>query len=134
MHRRFGLWVLTGPRSFEDPRIWREDSQSYQVQTPFQRAVGVRYLGKGSPRYPDAFTGFGGFAARSRPRSVAMLLKGWFQPGPVPHRWLSLLPGRAANVARATGYVLVATPRLRPVSKYGAVFVGFVRARVQGET
>lgn len=133
MRRRFGLWLLTGPRSFEDPRIWREDSQSYQLQTPFQRAVGVRYVGRRSSRYPDALTGFGAFG-RSRPRSVATMLKGYFRRGPVPRQWLSLIPGREGALSRATGYVLIASPRLRSVSKYGAVFVGFIRARRDDET
>jgi hypothetical protein len=39
-------------------------------------------------------------------------------------QWLSLVPGRMAALSRATGYVLIASPRLRAVSKYGAVFVG----------
>ena len=90
MRRRFGLWLLTGPRPFEDPRIWREDSQSYQLQTPFQRAEGVRYVGRRAPRYCDVFTGFGS-CGRSRSRSVSTLLKGWFRHGPVPRhngcRW-----------------------------------------------
>lgn len=129
MRRSFGLWLLTSPRSFEDPRIWREDEESYARQTPFQRAIGVRYVGRRQPRFPDSFTGFGSFVRRSRPRSLPWVLKGWFHPGPVKPQHFSLRAGHAAILSRATGYALVSSRHLRHVSVPGAQFVGVVRVR-----
>lgn len=134
MRRSFGLWLLTGPRSFEDPRIWREDEQSYARQTLFQRAVGVRYVGRVPPRFPDSFTGFGSFVRRSRPRSLSWALKGWFHSGPVKPQNFSLRAGHAAVLSRATGYALISSRRLRRVSVPGAQFVGIVRVKAEDAT
>jgi hypothetical protein len=133
MRRRFGLWLFTGPRSFEDPQIWREE-HSFARQTPFQRAVGVRYVGRKFPRFPDSFTGFGTFVRRSRPRSVVRALKGWFHPGPVTPQHLSLRPGHSAVLSRATGYALISSRHLRNISLPGALFVGIVRVRSEDAT
>jgi hypothetical protein len=126
-HRRFGIWLLVSKKSFEDPRIWREDSQSYALQTLFQRRVGVKYVGKGHPRFPDSFTGFGTIGPRHRARSMAMLFHGHFRRGPVRPQSFSLLPGYRAVLARATGYAIISSVRLRAVNSPGAVFVGSMR-------
>lgn len=126
-HRRFGIWLLVSKRSFEDPRIWREDCESYALQTTFQRMVGVKYVGKGRPRFPDCFTGFGSIVRRHRPRSIAMLFRGHFTPGRVRPQSFSLLPGHRAVLARATGYAIISSRRMRSVNSPGAVFVGSMR-------
>lgn len=126
-HRRFGIWLLVGKKSFEDPRIWREDSQSYQLQTLFQRRVGVKYVGKGYPRFPDSFTGFGTIVPRHRVRSIARLFYGHSRRGPVRPQSLWLIPGYRAVLARATGYAIISSRRLRAVNSPGAVFVGLMR-------
>ena len=133
MRRLFGLWLLSGPRSFQDPRIWREDRQSYALQTPFQRAVGVRYIGRSRPRFPDSNTGFGSFVPRSRHISVIRAFKGWFSK-PLRPQHLSLKDGHLAQLHRATGYALVSSRHLRRVSLYGANFVGTFRVRDEDAT
>lgn len=133
MRRLFGLWLLSGPRSFQDPRIWREDRQSYALQTPFQRAVGVRYIGRSRPRFPDSNTGFGSFVPGSQHISVIRAFKGWFSK-PLRPQHLSLKDGHLAQLRRATGYALVSSRHLRRVSLYGANFVGTVRVRDEDAT
>jgi hypothetical protein len=129
MRRRFGIWLIVSKQSFEDPRIWREDSQSYALQTRFQRRAGVRYVGKGYPRFPDARTGFGSIVPRNRPRSIALLFKNHFHVGPVSSQSFSLRAGYRSVLARATGYAILSTGRLRSISSPGAVFVGMMRIR-----
>ena len=126
-HTRFWIWLVVSKQSFEDPRIWREDSQSYALQTRFQRRVGVRYVGKRNPRFPDALTGFGSIVPRHRPRSMALLFKDHFHRGPVGPQSFSLRAGHRAVLARATGYAIISSPRLRGVHSPGAVFVGSMR-------
>ena len=133
MRRKFGLWLLTGPLSFQDRRIWREDRQSYALQTPFQRAVGVRYLGRSQPRLPDSFTGFGSFVRGSRHRSVIHAFKGWFT-SPLRPQHLVLEEGHLTHLHRATGYALISSRHLRCVSLYGANFVGIVRVKDEEST
>ena len=134
MHRRFGIWLLTCPRSFQDPRIWREDKNSYDRQTVFQRAIGVRYVGKSSARYPDANAGFGSFGRRSPPKSIAKLFRGHFHRGPVRRQDLCLLKNHKEVLARSTGYALVSSPKVRHVSVgSNALFIGTLRARVDAD-
>lgn len=133
MPRLFGLWLLSGPRSFQDPRIWREDSQGYAAQTPFQRTVGVRYVGRSRPRVPDSKTGFGSFGSRSRHISVIRAFKGWFSK-PLRPQDLALKGGHLTQLRRATGYALVSSRHLRRVSLHGANFVGLVRVRDEDAT
>jgi hypothetical protein len=124
MHRKFGVWLIVSKQSFEDPRIWREDSQSYALQTRFQRCVGVKYVGERYPRFPNALTGFGSIVPRNRPRSMALLFKDHFHAGPVRPQSFWLRTGYRAVLARATGYAIISTRRLRRVSSPGVVFVG----------
>ena len=131
MHRRFGIWLIVSKNSFEDPRIWREDSESYAVQTRFQRRAGVKYVGERYPRFPNALTGFGSIVPRNRPRSMALLFKDHFHLGPVKPQSFSLRAGYRAVLARATGYAIISTRRLRRVNSPGAVFVGSMRIREQ---
>jgi hypothetical protein len=128
MRRLFGLWLLTGPRSFQDRRIWREDRQSYALQTPFQRAIGVRYIGRSQPRFPDSFTGFGSFVRGSQHRSVVHSFKGWFSR-PLKQQQLVLKEGHLTHLRRATGYALVSSRHLRCVSLHGANFAGIIRVK-----
>ena len=129
MSTRFGIWLLTCNRSFEDPRIWRENDHGYDIQTHFQRVVGVRYVGASAPRFPDAKLGFGGILPRNRHRSISYLFKGHFHPGPVSRQALSLRAGNRTILAKATGYAIFSTRRLKCVSIPGAVFVGVMRVR-----
>ena len=129
MHRRFGIWLIVSKQSFEDPRIWCDDSQSNALQTRFQRRAGVKYVGGRHPRLPNALTGFGSIVPRNRPRSMALLFKGHFHSGPVKPQAFSLRAGHRAVLARATGYAIISTCRLRKFSSPGAVFVGSMRVR-----
>lgn len=129
MHQRYGLWLHTGRCVFDEPLIWREDTRGEPRQTPFQRAVGVRYVGPQRARCPDAFTDFGDLPPRTKPRSFAGLTKGWFHKRPIPPGRAELRSGWEQVLPHATGYVLVASHRLQPVSKHGAVFVGFIRVK-----
>lgn len=131
MPTRFGLWLITSKRSFFDPAIWREDAHSNSLQTRLQRAAGVRYVGTRHPKFPDAVTGFGTIRHERR-RSLARLFKGHFNAGPVPPRSFSLRRGHRSVLARATGYAIISTRRLRPVSIPGALFVGLMRVRDHG--
>jgi hypothetical protein len=133
MRRVFGLWLLTCPRSFKDPRIWGEDRRSYAVQTPFQRAAGVRYIGRSQPRFPDSFTGFGSFVRGSRPRSVVCAFNGWFSH-PLRPQHLSLTAGHLTVLRRATGYAMISSRHLRCVSLHNAHFVGILRVRDEDAT
>lgn len=127
MRRSFGIWLIVSKQSFEDPRIWREDSRSYALQTRFQRRAGVRYVGERYPRFPNALTGFGSVVPRNRPRSMALLFKGYFHSGPVKPQSFSLRAGHRTVLAHATGYAIISTRRLRRVNSPGAVFVGSMR-------
>ena len=130
MHRSFGIWLLTCPRSFEDPRIWREDRSSNLLQTSFQRKIGIRYVGSRTPRYPNANTGVGDFGMGRAPSSIAKLFAGHFHTGPVHPKNLWLRTNHRKVLARSTGYFLASSPRVRPVSFGGlAEFVGTLRAR-----
>jgi hypothetical protein len=122
----FGIWLLTGPRSFHDPRICREDRRGALIQTPFQRAVGVRYRGRSGPPAADALLGFGSFAAGGRPRSVLQVFKGHFDP-PLRAQHLALKASHRASLRHATGYAIVSTRRLRRISLPGATFIGTLR-------
>jgi hypothetical protein len=130
MHRRYNLWLLTCPKSFWDRSIWREDANSYAVQTPFQRAVGVRYFGKHIRRKAYVSSVFGNFGRGKRPDSVANLLKGHFYRGPFPRHCLFLRSDHGAVLARATGYVYISARHLRNVSTHDAVFVGAFLVRM----
>lgn len=133
MRRLFGLWLFTGPRSFQDSRIWREDGQSYALQTPFQRAIGVRYMGRSKPRFPDSFTGFGSFRRGSRQGSVVRAFKGWFSK-PLRHQHLALKEGHLTHLRSATGYALLSSRHLRCVSLHGAKFAGVIRVKDENST
>ena len=126
MRRIFGLWLLTGVRSFEDRRIFREDREGAMAQTPFQRRVGVRYVGRRWPRSPDSQVGFGSFVRGGRPRSVLQAFKGHFER-PLRPQHLALKTDHLSVLRRATGYALIASPHLRKVSLHHAHFAGIVR-------
>src|SRR5437762_10906815 len=104
MHRRYGLWLLSSPRAFEDPHVRRETRESYERPAQFQRAVGVRYSRGMPPRFPNSKGGYGAFGPYGPPRSIAQLLKGWFSPKPVPTQRMALRPGYRTHLANATGY------------------------------
>jgi hypothetical protein len=72
-----------------------------------------------------------GVHAHALPQHCSKVVSAWACSA---SQWLSLVPGRVAALSRATGYVLIASPRLRAVSKYGAVFVGYIRDRRGDET
>lgn len=129
MHRKFGIWLVVSKQSFEDPRIWREDFQSFAMQTTFQRRAGVRYVGESYPRFPDALTGFGSIVSRNRRQSMALLFKDHFHSGPIRPQTFSLRTGYRAILARAAGYAIISSRRLRKVNSPGAVFVGTMRVR-----
>ena len=135
MNRRYGIWLIVSPRSFKDPRIWKEDKDSYQLQTPFQRAIGVRYAANGERKYPDSLGGFTGFSKRSGPpKSVAQLLKGFFTAKPPLHHRLQLRPGHSSLVAGSRGFVVLWAPHLRKLAPSAGVrFVGTVSVREQPE-
>lgn len=129
MHKRFGIWLITSKRSFLHPAIWREDANAYPMQTRLQRIAGVRYAGSRYPKCPDSVTGFGEIVPGRRPRSVACLFKGQFDRDPDLSRSFRLRGGHRSVLARATGYAIISSKRLRGVSIQGAVFVGTMRVR-----
>ena len=129
MHKRFGIWLIASERSFLHPAVWREDAHSYPVQTRLQRTAGVRYLGTCYPKLADGLTGFGDIGRSGRRRSIARLFKGQFDADPVISRSFVLRGGHRSILARATGYAIISSKRLRGVSIPGAVFVGTMRVR-----
>lgn len=125
--RRYGLWLFTCSRSFDDPRIWREDKNSDSLPTPFQRAIGVRYVGRRSSRYPNSKGGYCDNRLSGPPKSIPLLLKGFFSPGPVSPPKLALVPGHRAILRRSKGYAILWAPHIRFISVGGfAHFVGSV--------
>lgn len=130
MHKHFGIWLITSERSFFHPAIWREDANSYAVQTRLQRIAGVRYVGTRYPKLPDGLTGFGETGRSGRRRSIARLFKGQFDADPVISQSFVLRRGHRSILARATGYAIISSKRLRGVSIPGAVFVGTMKVRV----
>lgn len=127
MLRRYGVWLLICPRSFGDPRIWRENKSSDALPTQFERAVGVRYVGQGAPRYPNSKGGYVDNRLSGPPKNIPLLLKGFFTPGPVPRSKLALVSGHRAILRRSTGYAVLWAPRIRFLSVGGiAHFVGSI--------
>lgn len=124
----YGLWLLSFPRSFQDSRIWREDQYSNELQTQFQRKVGVRYVGRQMPRIPDSSTGFGSWGRRGPPRSVLSAFRRHFSE-PLGPQYLSLIRGHQHFLRNATGYALVSSRHLRRISIHGAHYVGTIRVR-----
>jgi hypothetical protein len=130
VNRRYALWLIVSPLSFEDRRVWRESKNSDQLQTRFQRAVGVRYVGKGSPRYSNAKGGVMSFTNRPGAGSVRQMLKGIFSTRALPRHRVQLHPGHSQFVPKATGLVFLSAPQLRPnVPAPGVRFVGTVTVR-----
>ena len=124
---RYGIWLLTCPRSFHDPRIWRANKNSDALPTQFQRSVGVRYFGQKSPRIPNS----NGFYCDNRlygpPKSISLLLKGIFTTRQAPRLKLTLIQGHRAILQRSTGYVVLWAPHIRFISVSGiAHFVGSI--------
>jgi len=134
MPRRYGLWLLTCPRSIENSKIRREDKNGYENLTQFQRAIGIRYSKGRAPRFPNSKGGFVGFN-QSAPRSVNLLLKGFFANGPVSSNKLVLCSGHRALLSRATGFAILWAPQLRFVSvTVGAHLAGTVLIHEHNES
>jgi hypothetical protein len=134
MLRRYGLWLLTCPRSLDDPKIRHEGKNGYENLTQFQHAIGIRYSKGRAPRFPNSKGGFVGFS-RSAPRNVNLLLKGFFANGPMSSNKLVLCSGHRALLSRATGFAILWAPHLRFVSvNVGAHLVGKVLVHEQNES
>ena len=117
--RRYGLWLIPKPITFEHRDIYRQTRVGYSAPTPFQRTIGVRYSHGTPPRFPDSQGGFAGFGLPGAPASVSKLLKGFFAPGHVHRNKVKLLSGHATALAKASGYIILAAPHLRMRSMPG---------------
>lgn len=125
--RHYGIWLLTCPRSFKDPRILREDKNGYDLPTQFQRVVGVRYEGRKAPRFPNSKGGYLDNRRSGPQKRVSLLLKGFFTIGPVPRSKLLIAPRRRPELRRRSGFVALWAPNIRFVSVGGiAHFIGRV--------
>ena len=130
----YGFWITLTHRPLDDRRIWRENSQSYQLPTPFQRAIGVRYTGPRGARYPHTRGGYGEYGHGKAPSSLAQALTGFFSPRPVSRHRVRQYASTAHAMPRATGYALLSGKALRFRSYRGlAVFVGTVLVRHTSE-
>jgi hypothetical protein len=129
-NRRYGLWLLTCSGSLENKLIRREDKRGYDLPTPFQRAIGVRYSRGGSLRFPVSRGGYGGFGPCGPPRKIQGLLKGHFNRGPVPRRRMKLCGARQNLLGRSTGYAYLWALHIQYRSVLGsAIYVGSIYVR-----
>jgi hypothetical protein len=134
LNRLYGYWATLSHRPLDDPRIWRENKQSYELPTQFQRAIGVRYSGPRGSRHPRTHGGYGEFGHGRRPSSLAQALSGFFSPGPVSRLRVRQYLSTTHAMAKATGYVLLSGKALRFRSYRGlAVFVGTVLVKHTSE-
>lgn len=125
--RLYGIWLTTTPRSIFDRRIWRENAQSDSLPTQFQRAIGIRYSFRHSPRVPDSQGGFGAFAHGVPPKDIRRVVRGFFSAGYPRPGQIKMLPGCAAVLSRSTGYAVLWSPRIRLRStRVGARLVGTI--------
>ena len=87
----------------------------------------MRYVGQRSPRYPNSKGGYVDNRLSGPAKSIPLLLKGFFTPGPVSRSKLALVSGHRAILRRSTGYVVLWASHIRFVSVGGiAHFIGSV--------
>ena len=134
MNRSYFVWIFHSKSPIDDKRVVREDVNGYLLQTRFQRSVGVRYLGKSAPRFPDSWGGFTGNGPRAKPRHPRDFLRGFFGPGFLPRHRVLLFPGAQAAMSKYRGNAVLYAKHLRPVRVAGvAVCVGRLCVRVGNE-
>ena len=131
LNRSYGVWIFPAKSPIGDRRVLREDRCGHAVQTQFQRAVGIRYVGRSGSSFPDSWGGFIGRGPRARPQKPPDLLVGFFSKGPVKRHRVMFHAGASSALSKYEGHAVLAAKHLRRVGVGGiAVFVGRVRVRV----
>lgn len=127
-HKRYELWLLTHPRGGLNSRIWRENRESCDAQTPFQHAIGIRYKREGTFLYPQTRIEFLTFGRCGPPKRISELFKGIYHKGRRSKNRIQYQPGTSKILERATGYAIFCSRKLkkRSVSKVGAVYSGSI--------
>jgi hypothetical protein len=131
LNRTYFVWVFCTKSPLGDRRVVREDEHGYFVQTRFQRHVGIRYLGRSKPRFPDSWGGFTGHGPRSKPRTLREFLAGVFSDKPLGRHRVLLFSASQAAMSRYRGNAILAAKHLRAVDLPGiAVCVAKLRIRI----
>jgi hypothetical protein len=134
VNRSYGVWIFHAKSPIGDKRVVRENKLGSFVQTRFQRAVGIQYLGHSEPKFLDSWGGFTGNGPRAKPRTPREMLRGFFGKRPIKRHRLLLIAGAQRAMSSYKGHAVLATKHLRQVGVPGiAVFVARVRVRIENE-